>query len=225
MPNILRLVDPKKNETILDVPCGQGYFARAFSEKGATVLAIDIGAELVARASRDNIPGVRWFVAASDKLSMATDGGVDKAALILGIQNIKNVDGTFKEIARALKVGGELHIVMNHPVFRVPKRSSWGWDKETNIQYRRLDGYLSESETAIDMHPGKTAEGEQVATTLSFHRPLQWYFKHLGKHGLAVDRLEEWTSHKESTSGPRKDAENKSRKEFPLFLYLRAKKI
>lgn len=225
LPNVLRLVAPKKGETILDVPCGEGYFARAFAAEGASVLAVDLGAELVAKGLRETIPLVRFFVASADKLAMAKDATIDKAVIILGIQNIKNIDGTFKELARALTKEGEIHIVMNHPVFRIPKRSSWGWDKERNIEYRRLDGYLSESEERIDMHPGRSAEGDLRTETVSFHRPLQWYFKLLGKHGFAVDRLEEWTSHRESTSGPRKDAENKARKEFPLFLYLRAKKL
>lgn len=225
LPNILRLVAPKKDEIILDVPCGNGYFARAFAKEGAMVIAIDLGRELVAHASRESSPGVRYFVASSDKLPMAHDASVDKAAVMLGIQNIKNVDGTFAEIARALKQGGELHIVMNHPVFRIPRSSSWGWDKERGLQYRRIDAYLSETEEAIDMHPGKTAEGAAPTKTVSFHRPLQWYFKLLGKHGFAVDRLEEWISDRKSDSGPRAGAENRARHEFPLFMYLRAKKL
>lgn len=225
LPNLLRLVAPKKGDTILDVPCGNGYFARAFAKEGAEVIAIDLGKELVAHASRESTPGVRYFVASSDKLPMAHDASVDKAAVVLGIQNIKNVDGTFTEIARALKEDGELHIVMNHPVFRIPRASSWGWDKTTTTQYRRLDAYLSESQETIDMHPGKTAEGIAPQNTVSFHRPLQWYFKLLGKHGFAVDRLEEWISSRMSDSGPRAEAENKARREFPLFLYMRGRKL
>jgi hypothetical protein len=68
------------------------------------------------------------------------------------------------------------------------------------------------------MHPGS----ENKETTVSFHRPLQWYMKHLAKQGFVIDRLEEWTSHKTSV-GKRKDAENRARKEIPLFLYLRAR--
>lgn len=225
LPNLLRLVDPKQGETILDVPCGEGFFARACAARGAKVLAVDIGKELVARAERTSAAGVRYFVSRSDALSMAEDNSIDQTMVILGIQNIANVDGTLAEIARTLRINGSCHIVMNHPVFRIPKRSSWGWDKMRDIEYRRLDGYLSESREDIDMHPGRTADGESSRSTASFHRPLQWYFKLLGKHGLAVDRLEEWTSHRVSTSGPRRDAENRARKEFPLFLYLRARKV
>ena len=45
----------------------------------------------------------------------------------------------------------------------------------------------------------------------------------LGSAGLAIDRLEEWPSHKTSPEGPRKRALDKSRKEIPMFLALRAR--
>jgi len=61
--------------------------------------------------------------------------------------------------------------------------------------------------------------------TMSFHRPLQVYFKAFAKAGLCVTRLEEWASHKTSDSGPRKAAEDLARKEIPLFMCLELKKI
>lgn len=112
---------------------------------------------------------------------------------------------------------------MNHPAFRIPKHSSWGWDPSTGsgqvvAQYRRIDEYLSESRTNIQMHPGD----DPKTTTMTFHRPLQWYMKLLAKHGFAVTRLEEWISPKKSQKGPRQIAEDKARKEFPLFIFLEA---
>jgi hypothetical protein len=61
--------------------------------------------------------------------------------------------------------------------------------------------------------------------TYSYHHPLQVYFKSFSKAGLAVLRLEEWISHKTSDKGPRKLAEDLSRKEIPLFMCLELKKI
>jgi ubiquinone/menaquinone biosynthesis C-methylase UbiE len=226
-PNLLRLVAAKKGEHILDVPCGQGYFSELFSSQGAEVTAIDIASELIEYAKqRTNTEGIRYLVAASHYMPGVKTGSIDKTTMVLGIQNIKKVSETFAECARVLKKDGELHIVMNHPAFRIPKKSSWEWDTKKQLEYRRVDEYLSESSSAIDMHPGKTMRGQTKAIeTISFHRPMQFYFKLLGKNGFAVDKLEEWVSHRESTSGPRMNAENKSKKEFPLFLYLRARKI
>jgi ubiquinone/menaquinone biosynthesis C-methylase UbiE len=219
LPNLLRLVDPKPGMSILDIACGQGFFAKHFLTKGASVTGVDIAPELIARAKK-NAPSGTFYVSPSHKLSMIKDQSIDHAVITLAIQNIKEVGETFQEIARVLKSGGSLTIVMNHPAFRIPRVSSWGYDDEAGIQYRRLDTYLSESQTEIDMHPGQ----KDGPKTVSFHRPLQWYIKALTKHGLLIDRLEEWTSHKESV-GKRAKAENKARKEFPLFLALRAVKF
>ena len=62
------------------------------------------------------------------------------------------------------------------------------------------------------------------ATTISFHRPLQVYFKSLAKHGFLVRRLEEWVSHKQSQRGARGATEDRARKEIPLFLMMEALK-
>jgi len=218
LPNLLRLVGPKAGMTILDVACGQGFFAKHLSEKGASILGVDISTELIARATV-NAPRAQFFTSPANNLSMINSDSVNHAILTLAIQNIEDVGGVCKEVARVLRPKGAFTIIMNHPAFRIPKASSWGFDQKTDTEYRRLDGYLSESRVSIDMHPGIKIG----ASTISFHRPLQWYVKHLTKHGLLVDRLEEWTSNKTSV-GKRAKAENKARKEFPLFLALRSVK-
>ena len=146
---------------------------------------------------------------------------MDKIAFILAAQNIDNLQGAFKECGRVLKKGGKIFMVLNHPAFRIPKESGWGWDEEKKLQYRRVDSYLSEIRAKIQMHPG----GNSNEFTYSFHRPLQLYFKFLSKNGFCVSRLEEWISHKKSQPGPRSIAEDIARKEFPLFLVLEAVKL
>jgi hypothetical protein len=47
----------------------------------------------------------------------------------------------------------------------------------------------------------------------------------LGKNGFAVSRLEEWNSNRKSQPGPRSKAEDKARKEIPLFMFMEAIKI
>ena len=220
LPNILRLVEPKKGETILDLACGQGFFAKAFAQKGATLTGVDISEELITIAKQESMH-ITFHVGSAEALSMLKDKSFDKAVIVLAIQNIEHINKVLSETARILKKGGTFHIVMNHPAFRIPKRSSWEYDDKSKVQFRRVEQYASESRESIDMHPGM----KDSPQTLSFHRPLQYYFKLLGKAGFAVDRLEEWISHKSSDSGPRAKAENLSRKEIPLFLYLRAQKI
>lgn len=224
LPNLLRNLGIKKGETVLDLACGPGFFADEFLKAGAKVVGADISQDLIDIAKQETSPKIRYFTSAADDLSFLPDGSVDKAVIVLAIQNIENVQGVFKECGRVLRPGGKLFLVMNHPVFRIPKASSWGWDAERGIQYRRVDRYLSESKVKIQMHPS-ISSGRMLSPkdyTISFHRPLQFYFKLLDKNNFCVRRLEEWISNRISDPGPRSQAENRSRKEIPLFLFLEA---
>jgi len=220
LPNLMRLVDPRPGKRILEVGCGDGYFAAAFAGKGATVSGADIAAEMIEQAKKRN-PSIAWHVAPADKLGFAKDVSFDTVVIVLALQNIESLAGTIEEASRVLAQGGELFVVLNHPTFRIPKRSAWGWDDQVKVQFRRVDSYLSESRENIDMDPGSTGVKR---ITISFHRPLQVYMKTFAKYGFALIGLEEWISHKESEKGIRSEAENRARKEFPLFLMLRVRK-
>lgn len=220
LPNLIRLVTPKRNENIVDLACGTGYFTSAFAKEGAVMTGIDVSEDLIAIA-RKNSPQISYHVGSAEDATIVSDDSKDRVTIVLAIQNIEHTQKVLSEVHRILKIGGTLHIVMNHPAFRIPKRSFWGYDDKKHVQYRRTDEYLSESKSAIEMNPGKINSAE----TISYHRPLQYYFKALAKAGFLVERLEEWTSHKDSDSGPRAKAENHARKEIPLFLYLGAKKL
>lgn len=220
LPNLLRLIEPRRGDAIIELASGTGFFASKFAAEGAMVTGIEVSEELV-EIARKHSPQVSYHVGNAEKFDIVNDNSKDKVVIVLAIQNIEAPQKVFAEAARVLKPGGAFHLVMNHPAFRIPKHSSWNYDDKRRVQYRRVDQYMSESAEAIDMHPGMTDSPQ----TLSFHRPLQYYFKALAKAGFAVDRLEEWISHKNSNSGGRAVAENNSRKEIPLFLYLKAIKL
>ncbi len=241
MPNLLRLMDIKPGQKILDLGCGEGLFTRRFAKAGAEVTAIDIALPLVEIAKREAASESehykfqpRFFVSDAAAIPMVAAVTQDVVVINLALQNIENVASVFKECARVLKTGGKLFIVLNHPAFRIPKASEWGWvpvkpgghgANGEQKQFRRVDQYMTELRTTIDMRPGESAKGKQTESTVSFHRPLQYFVKLLGKAGLAIVNMEEWVSNKKSLPGPRAAAEDKARGEFPLFMMLEIKKI
>ena len=238
LPNLLRLMDVKAGDKVLDIACGQGFFSRALAEKGGEVTGVDISAELIKFAKEKAGKKEKYIVASADDfikeitpLRPGSAGqGFDKALIVLAIQNIENLNGALAEAARALKPGGKLFLVLNHPAFRNPKHTAWGFDEKDKVQYRRVDEYLSESKTDIDMTPGLNLNNPSTKLetgknfTISFHRPLQVYFNTLVKNGFLVGRLEEWNSNKKSEAGPRQKAEDKARQEIPLFMLIEAVK-
>jgi ubiquinone/menaquinone biosynthesis C-methylase UbiE len=219
LPALTRLLAIKGDERVADIACGQGFFARSFAGLGASVEGVDISPELVAIAKERGGEMAKFRVAPAHETGLP-DGDFDHATVVLALQNIRELAETLAESARVLKRGGALHIVLNHPCFRVPKKSSWGYDEAADTQFRRVDAYLSDAAVRMEMHPGAAPE----VATASFHRPLQAYFKALEKAGFAVTRLEEWSSNKTSQPGKRAEAENTARREFPLFMYIRAEK-
>ncbi|KKW11074.1 MAG: hypothetical protein UY50_C0021G0008 [Parcubacteria group bacterium GW2011_GWA2_49_9] len=216
LPNLIRLLQPKQGLRVLDLACGQGYFSRAFAGKGALVTGADISPELIKKAREHSPKEITYVVASADTLTTLKEKSFDVVTVVLALQNIQHLDGTLAECRRVLDKGGRLLLVLNHPAFRIPKKSEWGFDEAKHTQYRRVDAYLSESQADIEMAPGKKGG----PTTISFHRPLQLYVKALAKNGFVITRLEEWISHRKSESGPRAVAEDRARKEIPLFLFL-----
>ena len=246
LPNLLRLMEIRKGERILDLACGQGFFARAFHEAGGKVIAVDISKELIditqtkfakqnshGQAKQKSPEGIDYHIAPAHALPFLQNESADKIAIVLAIQNIENLNETLAECARVLTAHGKLYLVLNPPASQTPKESSGGFSAEGGpasggdeskkkwVQYRRIDRYLSNVNIGIDMHPGRKS-GEQ---TFSFHRPLQTYVKALFKQNLCVRRLEEWSSGKTSQKGPRAEAEDRARKEIPLFLTIEAQKM
>ncbi len=217
LPSLLRIVSPQKGQKILDLACGQGFFSNAFAQAGASVVGADIAPELVALAREHSPSAITYHVCPAHKLPFEADS-FDVITIVLAIQNIKEASETIAECARVLRPHGRLVMVLNHPCFRIPQKSDWGWDEKLKTQYRRIVGYMGDFSTAIQMHPGDDLK----ANTISFHRPLQWYIKALSKQKFSITRLEEWISNKKSQKGPRSIAENIARKEFPLFMCVEA---
>lgn len=228
-PNLLRMLGDMKGKKILDMACGQGIFAEQLRDKGAFVTGVDIAKELITLAEEKSktikekgTHKVIYHVTSADDLFMLKDESFDVVVCVLALQNIENLQKTISEAKRVLTSSGVFLFVLNHPSFRNPKQTYWGYNEKDEMQYRRVDEYMSESHVRIDMTPGSI---ENKKFTVSFHRPLQVYIKALVKSGMAVTRLEEWVSHRESERGPKKKAEDKARKEIPLFMCIEGKNI
>jgi ubiquinone/menaquinone biosynthesis C-methylase UbiE len=221
LPGVMRLLAPQPAERILDIACGQGVLCRMLHERGAEVTGIDAATDLIESARARGPESIRYEVADARNLDFLPAAQFHSAACVLAIQNINPVNAVFAGVSRVLLPGGKFVIVMMHPCFRSPKETSWGWDEKTKVQYRRVDRYLLPRKAPIVAHPGKSDQ----TYTWTFHRPIESYVKSLRSAGLLIDAMEEWPSHKTSTSGPRAHAENVARKEIPMFLVIRAVKV
>lgn len=219
IPRLKSLIEPKANESLLDVGCGQGVYARTLVHN-ARYTGIDSSKELIVEAKNltKNAKHVYYVADATKGLPVPADS-FDHAVCILAIQNMRDGASAISHIGSTLKKGGDLAIVMNHPSFRIPRQSSWGKDEAQKLEYRRVNRYLSPLEIPINAHPGLS----DSPMTWTYHAPLEYYVKALKNAGMVITDIEEWTSDKVSV-GKAAKGENRARAEFPLFLAIRAVK-
>lgn len=234
LPAALRLLEPAAGEKVLDLCCGQGVFCRQLAQLPVKeIVGVDASPSLIRAAQqREHDPKIRYVVGDARNLGELADGSFDAAACLMAVHDLDDIEATFASLARALRPPprltdpadrepGRAVVIFMHPCFRIPRQSSWGWDDEKKMQYRRLDRYYSPMTIPIATHPGS----EPGTQTLFFHRPLSAYMNALGRAGLAVVECEELLSHHKSEPGGHSRGENRSRQEFPVFLALKAMRI
>lgn len=218
IPNVMRLLDLKPNDKLLDIACGNGVLAKNIPE-GIKYIGVDSATDLIAMAKQD-AKKEQEFVLSDVTENLGIKETFAKMAIILALQNMAKPDLMLKMAVKQLEDKGKMVIILNHPTFRIPRQSSWGWDEVKKVQYRRVDSYLTSQKIAILLHPGL----EDKTTTYSFHWSLQDISKMLFGAGLVIEKIEEWISPKTSEGG-RAQEEDRSRKEIPLFMAIVARKV
>jgi len=217
LPGVLRLLQLKAGDRLLDAACGQGVLSRQLPQ-GVNYVGFDASSSLIQAAKKHNHNTHYQFLTADATQPLKFPARFSHAAIILALQNIREPQKALQHVAEQLLPQGKLVIVLNHPSFRIPRQSSWGEDVSKKIQYRRIDRYMTPLEIPIQTHPGKGGE-----ETLSFHHPLASYIQWLQQAGCHLVGMEEWCSDKTST-GDKARQENRARAEFPLFLALIAER-
>ncbi|MCB1112455.1 MAG: class I SAM-dependent methyltransferase [Chlamydiales bacterium] len=218
IPGVLERLRLDGDSSLLDLACGQGILGRSVSEK-ITYCGVDVSPSLIQSAKKlDSSKSHTYYVGDITKRLPAEKTDFSHAAIILALQNIEDGSLAIAEAGRHLKKGGRFVIVMNHPCYRIPRQSSWGVDDDKKLQYRRVDRYMSPMAIPITANPGKGSKSDK---TWSYHHPIGTYFSWLQEGGFVVEALDEWCSDKVSRGGVAK-MENRSRKEFPLFLCITA---
>ncbi len=217
IPKSLRLLNLNPDSSLLDLACGQGVLARALP-KTVDYLGLDISQSLINNARK--LSRHQFLVRDVARPFSLPRKNFTRAALILSLQNIEKPEIAINNAAKHLITGGFLLIVLNHPCFRIPRQSSWGIDPQNQIEYRRINRYLSPLRIPVTTHPGD----KNSPVTWSFHSSLSSYALFLKQAGFIITDLEEWASDKASV-GRAAGMENRARSEFPLFLTILARKV
>ncbi len=225
LPAALRMLDPQKDESIIDVCCGQGVLAKPLLASGiARYVGVDASQRLIQSATQRHAgePRASFVVADACRPGNWMDASHDAAACLMALHDVPDALALLQGIRKALKPGGRALFIFMHPCFRIPQSTHWGWDNDQKIQFRRIDRYSSDQNITITTHPGKSGDSQ----TTFYHRPLAHLLTAIGKAGLAVTACDELHSHRRSQGhGPFSKAEHRAAEEFPLFLALMARAV
>lgn len=222
LPNLSRILCAQESSSfsLLDLACGQGILSR-FLPKSVHYVGVDLSSSLLFAAKEKNKNKTHSFCHADAMKPLPIQKqDFDFCTIILALQNMQDPLLALKNAFTHLKSEGSLVLVLNHPCFRIPRQSSWGIDEEKQIQYRRIDRYQTPMTIPIQAHPSR---GKDSEATPSFHFSLTDLTLWLYKAGFVIEWMEEWCSDKKSTGRCAK-REDRSRKEIPLFLSIKAKK-
>lgn len=195
-PATERLLNIVAGDTILDVACGGGRFARRMAERGARVVAFDSSAEFVARA-RERTPGdapIEYLVVdAANEVALASLGAnrFDKAVCTMALMDMAEIGPLFTALPRLLTRGGSFVFSVVHPCFHsaeVQRFAETAEDASGRHVTRagvKVSAYLSPFARKTEGIVG------QPEPQWFFHRSLGVLCRYGFQAGFVVDGIEE----------------------------------
>lgn len=122
---LMRLLDARAGETLLDIGCGTGYFSRRFArEAGLTVTASDIAAAPL-RFARDKSPDIAFVRSDAACLPFA-DGSFDHVVAITSLCFVADQRRVLAEMARVARRTVALGLLNRHSLLYWQKRGRNG---------------------------------------------------------------------------------------------------
>ena len=108
--NMLNMMNPSINQTLIDVACGTGDVAKLFSDnvnKSSKITCVDPNKSMISKGKEklNKYKNLNWIIASAEKLPIA-DNLYDFYTISFGLRNTKNLNRSLAEAYRVLKPGG-----------------------------------------------------------------------------------------------------------------------
>lgn len=183
-PFLRRWCAPLDGGDVLDLGCGEGYFARGLKHDGAgSVLGIDVSGEMIAAAERresDERLGISYRAGDASRLDDLGDASFDLcvAVFLFNYLDLEATRRTMASVRRVLRPGGRFVFAVPHPslAFLGERRAPFYFDPEGH-------GYYSGRDRLFEGRIWRR-DGHDVPVR-SVHKTVEDYFTALRAAGFA----------------------------------------
>jgi SAM-dependent methyltransferase len=109
------LLDPRRDECVLDAACGTGQHLRAIAEAGGRPIGLDFSRAML-RVARQRLPHVPLVYADLDDELPFLSEDFEAVLCALAGEHLRNLSGFFRSAFAVLKPEGRLVFSVFHPV-------------------------------------------------------------------------------------------------------------
>lgn len=203
---LMNLVGDLRGKEVLDVACGEGFYTRLVSERGAArVTGVDLSQGMIDLARRQEAEhqlGIRYVVGDARELPADDSFDLAVAAYLLNYASTRQeLQAMCRGIARSLKSGGRFLTVNCSPALAFPKAPSYRkYGFETSVPGLWQEGapikwtfHLADGAFEIENYHLDVAIHEEAFRQAGF-REVRWHPPQLSPEGLAALDQDFWSS-------------------------------
>lgn len=129
---------------VLDLGCGNGYFAREMAKGGAQVAAIDISPRMIEHAKAEQLLAIDYRVLdAAEARSAFAPQTFDLATSCVALCDMPDPASVFSGVKELLKPGGRFVFSITHPCTDAPYRR-WEREQDGSKKWLCIDRYFDE---------------------------------------------------------------------------------
>tara|TARA_Y100000310_G_scaffold6386_1_gene7210 strand:- start:1474 stop:2151 length:678 start_codon:yes stop_codon:yes gene_type:complete len=111
---VIKLMNVKKGDYVLDVGCGTGRYTKIFTQQAAKVVGIDFSRNML-KVAKHRVKKAEFKQTDITKKLPFPDKTFDKIVCSLVISHIQNISPVLKEMKRVLKDDGFIVLTTLHP--------------------------------------------------------------------------------------------------------------
>lgn len=179
-PTLWDLLEDVKGKKILDAGCGEGYFSRLLTKRGAIVTGVDFSTTMLkmAKSRTPSKLNIRYFHGNCQALPFLEAAQFDIVVSKMVLQDLPDYQAAMAEAYRLIQPGGIYIFSILHPCFITPT-GEWVRDETGKKQYRKVDCYFAEGRY----------EQKFYGNVFWYHRTLTSYVKTLLQTGFTLEAL------------------------------------